>query len=99
MLLSKNTGCPSKCFVHPPPPLLLEKKMHQNCIAPDLTSHTKILVEANALYDTKFAKTIVKKSLCKLFSRFCKALIQRKKRRKKYQQRLKKQKKIERILN
>jgi len=44
--------------------------MHQNCIAPDLTSHTKILVEANALYDTKFAKTIVKKSLCKLFSSF-----------------------------
>ena len=57
--------------------------MHQNCIAPDLTSHTKILVEANALYDTKFAKTIVKKSLCKLFSRFCKALIQRKKKKKK----------------
>jgi len=73
--------------------------MHQNCIAPDLTSHTKILVEANALYDTKFAKTIVKKVFVNFFPRFCKALIQRKKRRKKYQQRLKKQKKIERILN
>jgi len=54
LLPLKHTGCPSKVVP------LLKKKMHQNCIAPDLTSHTKILVEANALYDTKFAKTIVK---------------------------------------
>jgi len=62
-----------------------------------VTHKKNILVEANALYDTKFAKTIVKKSLCKTF--FFSFLLQStdttKKKEKKYQQRLKKKKKEE----
>jgi len=79
-------GCPIKVV-----PLQRKKNASKLHRARSHVTHKKILVEANALYDTKFAKTIVKNRLCKLFSRsFCKALIQRKKKKKKYQQRLKK---------
>jgi len=54
-------------------------------------THKKILVEANALYDTKFAKTIVKKVFVNFFSRsFLQSTDTKKK--EKYQQRLKKKK-------
>jgi len=68
-------GCPSKVV-----PLQKKKNASKLHRARSHVTHKKILVEANALYDTKFAKTIVKIVFVNFFSRsFCKALIQRKK--------------------